>query len=283
MTGRAIKADLILARAQEVARAAAERSQVEIRDAEHPQQFSAADALMRAIWRTDVPPVSPQMMRAITHSGGSVAVAYDAAGTLVGVTVAFVGQREDGVLLHSHVAAVAPRVQGRGVGFALKQHQRAWALRRGIEVITWTYDPLVRRNAVFNLRKLRAEIVAFEPDFYGPVQDGINGRDATDRFVVHWRLTGRSDGAIPSETPARTLESDAAGAPVRRPLTGAAPSSVAIQSPTDIEALRSSAPEVATAWRSAFRAAVLEAGAAGLEVRTVDRAGWYLLDRGDRA
>ena len=96
-------------------------------------------------------------------------------GTLIGAAVAFFGIDH----LHSHITGVDPATQSRGVGFALKLHQRAWALDRRIESVHWTFDPLVGRNAYFNLHKLGARAIEYLPDFYGRMTDGINGGDAT--------------------------------------------------------------------------------------------------------
>ena len=52
----------------------------------------------------------------------------------------------------------------------------------------WTFDPLIRRNAHFNLVKLGAEVVKFLPDFYGRLDDAVSGSDRSDRFEVKWRL-----------------------------------------------------------------------------------------------
>ncbi len=71
------------------------------------------------------------------------------------------------VHLHSHMAAVLPQAADRGIGTALKLHQRAWALRHEIDRIVWTFDPLVRRNARLNLTKLGGVGVEYLVDFYG--------------------------------------------------------------------------------------------------------------------
>ena len=60
----------------------------------------------------------------------------------------------DGPHLHSHMLATVPEWQSRGVGFALKLAQRAAALDAGFDDVRWTYDPLLARNAWFNLTKL---------------------------------------------------------------------------------------------------------------------------------
>ncbi len=62
--------------------------------------------------------------------------------------------------------------------------------------IVWTFDPLVRRNALFNIARLGARVSRYEIDFYGPVRDAINGEDDTDRLVVEWDTDG-DEGAGP--------------------------------------------------------------------------------------
>ena len=79
--------------------------------------------------------------------------------------------------LHSHIAGVRPAGLGRSVGFALKVHQRAWCLRRDVRVIAWTYDPLIRRNAYFNLVKLGARPAEYLRNFYGVMDDVDQRRD----------------------------------------------------------------------------------------------------------
>ena len=57
-------------------------------------------------------------------------------------------------------------------------------------LVTWTYDPLLIRNARLNLVRLRARAVRFLPNHYG-VLGGLYGSLPTDRFEVHWRLDSR--------------------------------------------------------------------------------------------
>lgn len=91
--------------------------------------------------------------------------------------------------LHSDITGVKPLLQNKGFGLALKRYQREWALKRGISTITWTVDPLIHRNAYFNLSKLRATVVDYKPDYYGDLDDGINTGEITDRLLMSWSLT----------------------------------------------------------------------------------------------
>ena len=69
--------------------------------------------------------------------------------------------------MHSHMVAAVPDRRHAGVGYALKLAQRASTLEQGIEMMRWTFDPMVARNAWFNLGKLGALADRFDPDFYG--------------------------------------------------------------------------------------------------------------------
>ncbi|NBP52503.1 MAG: GNAT family N-acetyltransferase, partial [Actinobacteria bacterium] len=72
----------------------------------------------------------------------------------------------------------------------LKVAQREWALARGITEIRWTFDPLIARNAFFNLTRLGAVGAVYHADLYGTMTDPVNAGDATDRVEARWDLTG---------------------------------------------------------------------------------------------
>ena len=164
-------------------------SAVEVRELLEVADLREVESLLASIWRTasDKPPVNTDILRALAHTGCYVAGAYDD-GALVGASVGFLGGATGDLHLHSHITGVVPDAQGRHIGLALKEHQRAWCLERDVHVVTWTFDPFVRRNAWFNLHRLGADVVELVPDFYGEMRDGINAGLASDRFVVRWDL-----------------------------------------------------------------------------------------------
>src|SRR5207249_4797793 len=90
--------------------------------------------------------------------------------------------------LHSHILGVEDPARAGGVGFALKLHQRAWALDHGLHRVTWTYDPLVRANGYFNMAKLGALGSQYLVNFYGAMDDSINSGDQSDRILITWNL-----------------------------------------------------------------------------------------------
>ena len=148
-----------------------------------------------------------------------------------------------------------------GVGLVMKLHQRQWALERGIELITWTFDPLIRRNARFNLSRLGATVDEYLENVYGDTDDALNGRGESDRLLVRWRLSDEAVVAATAGTP-RCTAVPPAFVPALLPGPDGLPETVdpatiragfTCRVPDDIEALRVSDPDGANAWRFALR------------------------------
>ena len=236
-------------------------------------------------------PISGDLIRALVFTGNYAAGAW--AGTeLVGASVAFLALHNGRLSLHSHITGVARAARSRSVGFALKQHQRAWALSHSIPEVTWTFDPLVRANARFNLVKLRAVAVSYLVDFYGEMQDGVNAGDRSDRCAVLWDLEApqvvtASDGAQPAgAAPAGTAPEGTVLLAVGPDDTPAVMDAGALavssgpllcQVPADIVAMRVTDPGKARAWRDALGDTMGAAMAAGFVAGFVTRDGWYVL------
>lgn len=284
--GVAVVADAAV-RAADAARAAG----VLVRELTELPELVAVGRLYERIWRPDDnPPVTTELLRALGKAGNYVAGAFDG-DELVGACVGFFTPPSDGAL-HSHIAGVSSEMQGRHVGYALKLHQRSWALARGVGTIEWTFDPLVARNAYFNLVKLGGRPAEYLPNFYGGMRDGINGDDDTDRLLLRWDLA--QDSAVAACCgqwwPADVRMLQAGGAAIAldrgegdRPLLGAARSSVALVAvPRDVEGLRASRPDLAREWRIAVRDVLGGLMADGGHITGFDRTGWYVVERGER-
>ncbi|POH68265.1 GNAT family N-acetyltransferase [Cryobacterium zongtaii] len=170
--------------AYRLATIAAASAAVTVRAAE-PRDLDGIIGLFERTWGVGRSP-DRAMLLALDFAGNPVLLATQH-GKPVGATLGFLGWT-DGVHLHSHMAAVVPWHRGGGVGYALKLFQRALCLEQGITEMRWTFDPLIRRNAHFNLVKLGAEVTGFLPDFYGRLDDVISGSDRSDRFEVRWSL-----------------------------------------------------------------------------------------------
>jgi predicted GNAT superfamily acetyltransferase len=260
-------------------------SGVRIVTLERMDDMTAAMEVLRSIWGFDggKAPISAELLRAMAFAGGYVAGAF-ADGAAVGASAGFLGERDGTLHLHSHISGVVSAWQGRHVGQALKQHQRAWSLARGIDTIEWTFDPLVRRNAFFNLVKLGADIIGFEPSFYGEMHDAINAGDETDRAVVRWELASdvaraAARGALDRDAPGTVvLAADDRAWPV---VTPSADAVLRAWIPADVVALRQHAPEQARAWRIAVRDVLGAALPGGYVAASMSRDGWYTLMRAD--
>ncbi|MDN3354440.1 GNAT family N-acetyltransferase [Actinomadura sp. DC4] len=284
----ATAAEPVLDDAVRAAEAAARAAGVSVRELTDIAELTGVVTLLGTIWgRSANPPVTIELLRAFTKAGNYVAGAFDG-DDLVGACVGFF-HAPAGDALHSHIAGVAPAATGRSIGFALKLHQRAWALLRGVSEIAWTFDPLVARNAYFNLVKLAARPVEYLPDFYGPMSDAINGDEYSDRLLVSWRLrdgavalaglgSGAGDVAEDELRAGAVLALSIAedGSPVLGRLDGVT-SLVAV--PRDIAALRTHEPELARRWRLAVREALSGLTGRGGRIDGFDRTGWYVIRR----
>jgi predicted GNAT superfamily acetyltransferase len=263
---------------------AASNAGVSVRELATIDEFGAVARLFQDIWRP--PPESPlvttELLRALTKAGNYLGGAFEGE-KLVGACVGFFGAPADGTM-HSHIAGVDPSLAGRNVGFALKLHQRAWALRRGVGVIAWTFDPLVARNAYFNLAKLGATAVEYLPDFYGGMHDEVNAGDDTDRLLVRWDLGAPEVIEACAGRPHVVAHHHAAVAlgrtPAGLPETGVAEGpTLLVAVPADVAALRTADPSGAKEWRGAVRDVLGGLLADGARVAGFDRAGWYVLTR----
>jgi predicted GNAT superfamily acetyltransferase len=263
---------------------------VSVVDVRSEREARAAVEVLAEVWRRDdgQPPLPPELAWAFAHSGNYVALAL-AGDEPVAAAIGFRGEDAGGLLLHSHIAGVLPSWQGSGVGYLIKLHQRSWAIANDLDRITWTFDPLVSRNAYFNVVKLGAQLTRYYVDFYGRMIDGINDGDETDRCLVTWRLTsaGATAAAAGRHAPADIAAVRAAGAAdllvpaddgsPRLSLTDA--DVRLVQVPDDVVTMRHSRPAAAQEWRRALRRALVPAFEEGLEVVGVSRDSWYVLTR----
>lgn len=275
--------------------ASAGRLGLQVRDLSDRDELAALAGVFGLIWqRPDgVPPLSLEVLRAVAHAGGMVLGAFDG-GELVGGAVGFVGllPPDPRPRLHSHIVGVLPQARGRSVGSSLKWQQRRWCLDRGISVVTWTFDPLVRRNTWLNVGKLGAVGTHYHEDFYGPMTDGINAGLPSDRCVATWELeSARVVAAAAGRASAPTVVTVRAGGGqvVLAPASDDEPELAAhrtasrcrlVRVPEDVHALRAADPDLALRWRLALRVVMVEALRDGLRLAAVTQDGWYVLAEG---
>ena len=246
-----------------------------IRLASSPTDNALAAWVLDAVWGT-AGMVSPDVITAAIHSGGYCSLAsITLAGESQYVGASFALASSTGVL-HSHVTGVLAQYAGGGVGMALKMHQFQWARENGYSKIGWTFDPLVRRNAWFNLVKLGAEAVSYHENFYGELNDALNQGEQSDRLLVHWEVTAKGP-----------VVARAAGAFIGPQNSG--DSYLYIGTPQDIETLRGSDPNAAKRWRAEQRQAFRALSEPGARVVGLDSDYSYVLapsansgDRGEK-
>ena len=182
--------------------------------------------------------ITPNLLQAMVHSGSYLSGAF-IDNKIVGAAFAFPATN-GGLHLHSHMTAVLPEFRDKGVGYALKIDQWNWAKKKNYSHLSWTFDPLVRRNAKLNIAKLGVDISAYHPNFYGDMPDALNAGDESDRLMVSWR----TDIDAPK---AREL--------ITKPETG----DILIEIPEDIVAIRSKNQSESMKWRRLVREQFLAA------------------------
>ena len=241
-----------------------------------PEELAEVEALQRIVWPgEDLEIVPAHVLLTAAHNGGLVAGAW-AGERLAGFVFGFLGFHESETARHlkhcSHMLGVHPDFRNAGVGYALKTYQREHVLRQGLDLITWTYDPLLARNAQLNIAKLGAMCNTYLANLYGEMRDGLNAGLPSDRFQVDWwiatrQVTDRLGGA-PGDRP-RLADLSAAGAVWLNPPgpdggpQPPEPSSSVVETnttvlfevPADFLALKAADPVLALRWRLGTRAA----------------------------
>lgn len=272
--------------AEQDATTAAARADVTIRQVDAVADLQAVAELFARIWAAPlVAPMPHDIMRSLVHAGGAVHAAFRD-GHLAGATVATFGPPAGGSS-YSLIAGVSPAVEGRGIGLALKLAQRAWALRVGATSMIWTFDPLLRRNARFNLTRLGAVVIEYLVNFYGEIPDGVNDPE-TDRLAVAWDLRKPLPGSARSAGSADGPASDGHDMPPAILMAGAHGEPVLVPRPSerlrcwipeDILSARRADPGLAGRWRMAVREALGGALSDGYEVTGLMEPGWYILEK----
>ena len=243
-------------------------------------EYDEAVALQDEIWGagfTDRVPAS--ILRVGQKVGGITAAAFDAQGRMLGFVFGLTGLRDGRPVHWSDMLAVREDARGKQLGEKLKNYQRDLVREVGVETMYWTFDPLVARNAHFNLNRLGARIAEYIPNFYGSNTGSIlHGALPTDRFVAEWHFASANrqarDAAPPQrEQPAadvaRTAVVENGRVRVVEPLPKA--TRVLVPVPRDIEALLGANQDAALAWRLATREAILHYLALGYQVTAFDR------------
>src|SRR5208282_5588105 len=172
---------------------------IEIRSCSTLPEYKECVRLEQLTWGIDIT-VPSAIFVVAQHTGGQIIGAFSN-GKMIGFTLALVGVRGGEIFLHSHMTAVLPEFRDKGVGCRLKLFQRQDALKRGIRLVEWTFDPLELKNAHFNLVRLGAIARRLIPNCYGVTESPLHAGLPTDRLVAEWWLDSYRVKSILAESP----------------------------------------------------------------------------------
>lgn len=276
----------------------------QIRDAQSEADFHAVEDVQKDAWGfNDLDTVPAATLIATAHAGGMVLGAFDG-DVMIGFAYAFPAIEEGRTSMHSHMVGVRPDYRNFHAGYYLKLAQRERALEKGLDEITWTFDPLQSLNAHLNFAKLGVISSRYVVNFYGeetssPLHQGFG----TDRLWVRWLLNSERVAQHVSPVPSgaqKIAHAFNAADIIRsaliynegsRPMLGDFSGSLsanrcAIEIPGDVNALKEREPRLGIEWREATRSAFMTAIEAGFVVEDFLRiegepgARWfYLLKR----
>lgn len=242
---------------------------VTIRQIDDVAEMRAVEDLQKVVWGIpDLDVVPLTQLVAAKEAGGTLIGAFDDE-ALVGFVYGFPSFEFGRHAHHSHMLAVKPEYRNLDLGRRLKLAQREHVIAQGIDLITWTFDPLQSLNAHFNFNKLGVVADRYLPDFYGDDPASFLHQTGTDRLWVSWLIS--------TERVKRIIDGNAEPAQVD---TG----TVSIEIPGDINSVQEQQPQTALQWREETRRAFTEAIKAGHVVVGFIRdknVGKYLLRRGN--
>jgi predicted GNAT superfamily acetyltransferase len=206
---------------------------IEVRELENLQDQDSGRKIFDLTWAMDAgTEITPNLLQAMVHSGSYLSGAF-IDNKIVGAAFAFPATNNR-LHLHSHMTAVLDEYRDKGVGYALKIDQWNWAKKQKYSHLSWTFDPLVRRNAKLNIVKLGVDISAYYPNFYGAMPDALNAGDESDRLMVSWNTDVNAPKA-------------------RELITQPKPDEILIEIPEDIVAIRSKNQGESMKWRRQVR------------------------------
>jgi len=257
-----------------------------IRDIEEISEMRSVEELQKEVWGIDDREVFPALaLKPMRELGGVLIGAFDG-DRMIGFVFGFPGLENDRVILHSDMLAVRSEYRSRGVGYKLKLAQREKALAKGIDTITWTFDPLQALNAHLNISKLGVVGKSYRVNYYGETTSFLH-RTGTDRLWVTWllqseRVKERIAGGSVMETSAlaeipAVVRVGGNDEPVEGDEGLFREPSLVIEIPDKINLVLKESVGLAVRWREATRNAFTRSMAAGLFVDE-----FYRVQRGEK-
>lgn len=236
-------------------------------DCGRPSAEEAAEVrkMQRSIWHSAPDGLYPSDLHSDDGGMGCSLVARvdgDLAGFLLGFFRFPTGPAGPGLdiyrqdlQLESQLLAVAPGKRRRRIGQVLKRLQARQAVEMGIDLISWTTDPLLFGNALLNFTRLGAVACEFQPSQYS-FRNELN-RVIASRLNLLWavrskrvlralRGSGQFGPSLVEADPELTVVNQAEGSPI----FGAESARIAIEIPSDWVTLQRDDMRVAQRWRA---------------------------------
>ncbi len=226
--------------------------------------------LERAVWEyTDGEDVVPVPILIVSvKRGGILLGGFDDAGEMKGFVYSLAAVKGGRPTQWSHMLGVAPDARDSGLGARLKLAQREHAMKMGVDLIEWTYDPLQALNAHLNFAKLGVVVEEYAENIYGDSSSPLHQGTPTDRFIAEWRLaTPHVERRVAALGRPIVRDASVASAPLVNPSTEAgdwlAPGGAAldldarrllVEIPTGFTAMQAQQPSLALEWRLSTRA-----------------------------
>lgn len=169
------------------------KPEINVRECETLEELADCVRLQRDVFALPDIEISPVRHLVVTKHAGGFTLGAFAGGRLIGFVLSVPAFLRGEKAFYSHMTAVAKDFQSLGVGAKLKWAQAARARAEGVRYVKWTFQPVMARNAFFNLEKLGAVVRHYEPNFYGTDyttsqnQDKKIGLDS-DRLFAEWDL-----------------------------------------------------------------------------------------------
>lgn len=173
-----------------------------IRECTEINEFYKCIEIQRKVFASPELEISPVRHFIVSKNAGGFTLGAFAGEKLTGFVLSNAGISADGKsFFYSHMTAVSDEFQNCGIGARLKWAQRDEALKRGVNFIKWTFQPVQARNAFFNLEKLGARVREYRANFYGTDYSTTSeqaekiGLDS-DRLFADWHLENEKVKAL---------------------------------------------------------------------------------------
>lgn len=229
--------------------------EIVVRECTSIEDFQQCIELERTVWNDADIGIMPIRLYMISKACNAPTIGAFESGKLVGFVHTMIALMDGQVIYHSHLAAVLQGWRHKDIGYKMKLAQRDHAMKVGVPLIIWTFDPLQSRNAHFNLNKLGAIIRRYAVNYYGEgLSTVFDSNVPSDRVFAEWWVSSPY------------VASAIAG-------THQAPQdkSQSVSIPEDIESVRAASLEEHKRWRAQVREEFQAKLAAGLIARGFER------------